>query len=139
MQITLTLTLTQETDLVAVVSPASEFHVAALLVEGEPLDVDLAGRLVNGRRLPDDLSGVVEAGLGHQGHLVLSVGAEEKEFFYNFTNSRLENSFLLPKQKEPWGSGCGSVGREVASGISFPRFESSQPQNIIMTRALLTC
>ena len=77
----ITLTLTQETDLVAVVSPASEFHVAALLVEGEPLDVDLAGRLVNGRRLPDDLSGVVEAGLGHQGHLVLSVGAEEKDFF----------------------------------------------------------
>ena len=29
----------------------------------------------------------------------------------------------------PWGSGCGSVGREVASDTRDPRFESRHRQN----------
>ena len=33
-------------------SPRTEFHEARLRVEREPLDVDLAVRLENGRRIP---------------------------------------------------------------------------------------
>ena len=57
----------------AVVRPAAELHDAALLVEGEPLDVYLAGGLVDGRRLPDHLSVVAQSGLRHQRHLVVAV------------------------------------------------------------------
>lgn len=64
--------------LVSVVGPRPELHVAVLLVEREPLHVDLAGGLVDRGRLPDDLTRVREAGLRHQGDLVLPVGTSKK-------------------------------------------------------------
>ena len=72
----------QTTHLVAVVGPAAELHVAVLLVEGEPLDVDLAGGLVDGRRLPVHLARVPQRRLRHQRHLVLAVRAERTEYMF---------------------------------------------------------
>ena len=59
-----------------VIGPAAELHVARLLVKGEPLHIDLARGLVDGRRLPHNFAGVLHACLCHQGHFVLAVGAE---------------------------------------------------------------
>ena len=44
----------------------------------------------------------------------------------------LEISFLEKKISHQWGSGCGSVGRAVASHYRGPRFESSHRQEIIL-------
>ena len=60
-----------------VVGPTAEFHVAALLVKREPGDVNFARRLVNGRRLSNNLTGVIQTGLGHQSHLVLSISTKQ--------------------------------------------------------------
>lgn len=62
----------------AVVSPRAELHHARLLVEGKIFDVDLAGRLVNRRRLPLDPTRVVQCRLRRQRHLKITVGAVEK-------------------------------------------------------------
>jgi hypothetical protein len=67
--------------LVAIICPRAELHVTVLLVEGEPLHVDLAGGLVDRRRLPNHLASVTQAGFGHQGHLVLPVGTKNKSLF----------------------------------------------------------
>ena len=63
----------------SIVSPASKLHDAGLLIEGEVLDVHLAGRVVNGRRSPFHEPGVEQGGLGRQGHLEVAVGAAEME------------------------------------------------------------
>ena len=63
----------------SIVGPASELHDAGLLVEGEVLDVHLAGRVVNGRWPPLHEPGVEQRGLGRQGHLEVAVGATETE------------------------------------------------------------
>lgn len=60
----------------AVVRPRAELEDARLLVEGEVLDVDLAARLVNGRRFPLDQAAVVHRCLGGQRHLEVPVGAK---------------------------------------------------------------
>ncbi len=46
--------LQQQVDLGVIVGPGAELERAVLLVEGEVLDLDLAGALVNGRREPGD-------------------------------------------------------------------------------------
>jgi hypothetical protein len=53
-----------------------------LLVEREKLDVDLARRLVDGRRVPGDSSGIVQDGLRHDGHLVIAISTENKNYNY---------------------------------------------------------
>lgn len=60
-----------------VVGPRAEFHNARLLIEGEVLDVDLAGRFVNGGRAPLDATRVVERRLRRQRHLEIAVGAAD--------------------------------------------------------------
>ena len=57
-----------------VVGPRAELEEALLIVEGEELDVDVAGRLVYCRRVPHDLSGVVQLRLRHDSHFVVAVG-----------------------------------------------------------------
>lgn len=61
----------------AVVSPRAELHHARLFVERKIFDVDLAGRLVNRRRLPLDPTRVVQSRLRRQRHLEIAVGAVE--------------------------------------------------------------
>ncbi len=56
--------------------PEDKQQIAGLLVEGEELDVDGAGGLVDGGRLPDHGAVGVQRGLGHQSHLVVPVGAD---------------------------------------------------------------
>ena len=65
-------------DLFSVVGPAAELHVTVLLVEGEPLHVDLAAGLVDGGRGPLHVPGELELSLGHQPHLVLTISAEDR-------------------------------------------------------------
>ena len=49
------------------------------------------------------------------------------------------NEFLhFPLKKKAGGSGCGSVGRAVASDTRGPRFESSHRQKFINTEHLYT-
>ena len=62
-----------------VVGPRSELEEALLIVEGEELDVDVAGRLVDGRRVPHDLAGVVQLRFRHDSHLVVAVGTAERQ------------------------------------------------------------
>ena len=45
---------------------------------------------------------------------------------------------LRPSSKDPLGSGCGSVGRAVASNARGPRFESSHWQPFISDICLFT-
>lgn len=66
----------QYTDQVAVVSPWTELHEARLFVEWEVLDIDLAERLVDGRRFPNHFACVMQNGLRHDGDLVVAVGTE---------------------------------------------------------------
>ena len=54
-----------------------------MLVEGVELDVDGAGRLVDGRGLPVDPSVRVEGRLRHQGHLVVTVRAAQIKLVTN--------------------------------------------------------
>jgi len=65
----------------AVISPRAEFHHARLFVEGKIFDIDLAGRLINRRRLPLDPAREVEGRLRRQRHLEVTVGAVERKFF----------------------------------------------------------
>ena len=62
-----------------VVGPAAELHDAGLLVEGEVLDVHLAGRMIDGRRSPLHQTRVEEGRLRWQCHLEVTVGTEQKE------------------------------------------------------------
>ena len=41
------------------------------------------------------------------------------------------NSLIILKTEKDMGSGCGSVGRAVASNTRGPQFESSHPQKFI--------
>lgn len=74
-----------DSHLEAVVSPRAEFHHARLLVEGKIFDVDLAGRLINRRRLPLDPTRIVEGRLRRQRHLEVTVGAVKRKFFHILT------------------------------------------------------
>jgi hypothetical protein len=47
-----------------------------LFVEGKELDVDLARRFVDGRRVPGHFAGVVEDCLRHDRHLVIAVSTK---------------------------------------------------------------
>jgi hypothetical protein len=71
------LCITEEyTDQVAIVRPGAELHETRLFVEWEVLDINLTERLVDGRRFPHHFARVIEDGLRHYGHLVVSVGTE---------------------------------------------------------------
>lgn len=59
----------------AVVSPRAELHYACLFVERKIFDVDLAGRLINRRRLPFDSTRVIKSRLRRQRYLEVTVGA----------------------------------------------------------------
>ena len=59
-----------------VIGPAAKLHDAGLLVEGEVLDVHLARRVIDRRRLPLHLPGGHQGGLGGQRHLEVAVSAE---------------------------------------------------------------
>ena len=74
-----TLPTCNNTHHVTVVGPRAELHEALLLVEREKFHIDLAGGFVYGRRVPRDLSGKVQYGLGHDRDLVIAVGAERKK------------------------------------------------------------
>ena len=50
-----------------------------------------------------------------------------------------EPSHLPDQQKSHTGSGCGSVGRAVASNTRGPRFESSHRQNLYWTLFTVSC
>ena len=56
--------------------PAAELKETSLLIEGEELDVDLARRLEDRRRVPDDLAVVVQNRLRHRRYDVITIGAE---------------------------------------------------------------
>lgn len=49
--------------------------MALLFIKWKELHIDFAGRLVDRRRVPGDLAGVMQDGLSHDGNLVVSVGA----------------------------------------------------------------
>ena len=53
--------------------PTAELEETGLLIEGEELDVDLARRLEDRRRIPDDFAVVVEDRLRHRRHDVVAV------------------------------------------------------------------
>ena len=61
-----------------IVSPAAELHDASLLVERKVLDVHLAGRVVDGRRLPLHFARGHQGGLCGQRDLEVAVGAERR-------------------------------------------------------------
>lgn len=69
------LTATMRIYLEAVIGPRTKLEDAGLLIEWEVLHVDLAGRLIYGRRLPLDQSLMVDGGLRGQGHLEVAVRA----------------------------------------------------------------
>ena len=46
--------------------------------------------------------------------------------------------YVIPFKMKPEGSGCGSVGRAVASDTRGPRFESSHRQNLLNICSLST-
>lgn len=60
----------------AVIGPRSELHETRLLIEGEVSHVDLAGRLKNSRRCPENLSGVMKNRLRHGRYTIFAIGAE---------------------------------------------------------------
>ncbi len=66
-------------DLETVVRPAAKLHDARLLIEGEVLDVDDAGGLVDGGRLPLHQAVVPQCRLGRQSHLKVAVGAGKEK------------------------------------------------------------
>src|SRR6218665_40163 len=68
-----------EDDLVPVEGPRAELHLALLLIEGEVLDVDGAGALVNGWRNPENVSVLVDDDVWLIRHFVLPIGAAGKE------------------------------------------------------------
>lgn len=69
-------------NLKTVISPRTEFHHAGLFVEGEVLDVDLAGGLVDGGWFPLHAAGVVERRFCRQRHLKVAVGAAKTKKKY---------------------------------------------------------
>ncbi|GBO39431.1 hypothetical protein AVEN_60332-1, partial [Araneus ventricosus] len=79
-----------DSHVISVVRPRAELHEAALSVEGEVLDVDLAGALVDGRWVPHHPARAVDDGLGHDGHLVVAVrtATERKHAFISAFQSR---------------------------------------------------
>lgn len=68
---------------VTIVGPGAELHEAGLLVEWEVLNVDLAEGLVDGWWLPQHLARVVQDGLRHDGHLIITVGTGTNKNIYN--------------------------------------------------------
>lgn len=64
-----------ETYLEAVVCPATELKDASLFIEGEVFDVDLTGRLVDGRWFPLNEALVVDGSFGCQCHFEVTIGA----------------------------------------------------------------
>lgn len=62
-------------NLESVIRPRTEHHVTVLLVERKIQYVDLAIRLIDGRRWPHDFASVLEYRFRHQGYFVISVGA----------------------------------------------------------------
>ena len=71
--------------LIPVIGPRPKLHLALLDVEGEELDVDDAGRLVDGGGLPHHQPVWVQRGLRHQRHLIVAVRAVTDNF------TRLDN------------------------------------------------
>ena len=66
-------------DLVPVESPRSELHLTLLLVEGEVLDVDTTGALIDGGRDPKHRACVADDYARLVGHLVAAVGTAAGE------------------------------------------------------------
>lgn len=62
-----------EIHLCVVVGPGAELESAVLLVEGEVLHLDGAGRLVNGRGKPEDVSCVGDHSIAIEGNLVHAI------------------------------------------------------------------
>ena len=60
----------------SIVGPASELHHTGLLVEGEILDVHLAGAVVDGGGFPGNIPSVEESCLGGQCYFKVSVSTE---------------------------------------------------------------
>lgn len=52
-----------------------EFHYTRLRVERKVGDVNVTGALVNGRRLPNNPAVALQNGLVHNGHYVITIGA----------------------------------------------------------------
>lgn len=67
-----------DVNLEAIVGPRAQLQDAGLDVVGKILDVDGTRRLIDGRRLPQDLSGVVDLSLRLDGHLVAAVCTEKR-------------------------------------------------------------
>ena len=68
--------LRPSSNLKPIIGPRSEFHHTGLLIEWKVLDVNHAGGLVDGRRLPLDEAVVPQSGLCRQRHLEIAVGAK---------------------------------------------------------------
>ena len=64
---------------VTVICPGPELHETFLLVKGEELDINLAGRLVNSRRVPSNSSRIVKNRFCHDGYLIIAVSAENSK------------------------------------------------------------
>lgn len=65
------------TNLKTIVSPATKFEYASLLIEGKIFDVDLARRFVDRRRFPFDQTLVVDGRFGCQCHFEVTIGARK--------------------------------------------------------------
>ena len=59
-----------------IIGPAAKLHHASLFVEREILNVDLAGGLINGWRLPLHETMVPQRGLCRQGYLKVTIRAK---------------------------------------------------------------
>ena len=65
--------------LFCIIRPTSKLHIAVLFVKREPFHIDLAGRLVNGRRGPLHVSSVSQLRLGHKTDLIFAIRTENIE------------------------------------------------------------
>ena len=64
----------RKTDLESVVCPTAKLEHARLFIEWEILDIDLATRFIDGRRLPLNQPAIVHGGFGRQRHLKVAIG-----------------------------------------------------------------
>ena len=111
---------------VTVVGPRAELHEALLLVEREKFDIDLAGGLVDGRRVPRDFSRKVQYGLGHDRDLVIAVGAGKRKT-ENWKLCEVSNSVICFGMSGCQSYFCVHPGKQSSFITNFYRFTNYCP------------
>ncbi len=79
---------------VTIIGPASKLHEALLLIKWEELDINLTGRLVNGRRVPSDFARVVKYSLRHNCDFIVTISTERKSSFSSESLKQILQNWL---------------------------------------------